>query len=224
MASANWKAAERKTAETLGLWWAGSKKAFKRTPVSGGWPTKGTHGDIIANDELKLDDEVKQYASRFHAEWTVEVKRRKTRGGGSEWTFEQLLTCAKHPIFKWWKQVTEVAGNRGTNRMLIFMKGNGQRFIAFGEREMGFIRGCFTTHHGGQPQPFEISKLFGLRIVIRSGCLPDILEDLTIFNLAEFLKRVPASLLGGIGDAPKGLEEKAKERLRKASAENTASG
>jgi len=219
VAGAAWKASERLVGRKLGSWWADDEDAFVRAPVSGGWPKKRSHGDLVANTDVDVDTNTQILAHRFVTTWSVDVKRRVKGSAGKEWHLEQLLSARKHPIIKWWADVTAIAARRGTMRMLIFTKAKRQYCLMFGEPEMNYLLGNIVMAASGDVGEDRLERLVGLHLVLRgrSG------ERLFIFDFDAFLKAIPARVLGGLDDgSAQGAEAKAKARLRKASAENNS--
>lgn len=99
---------ENDFAKDFGTWWCGDSKAFRRTPLSGGWLGKDTDGDIIAvTDESKL------------CPFLFEVKRREG------WKLDELLFPIKsegNSIFAWWKRTCLVATAKKEVPLLIFRR------------------------------------------------------------------------------------------------------
>lgn len=202
-----WKATERRIAERLSIWWTGHKKAFIRSPCSGGWPSARANGDMVANnDDPTVPDDVKLSARKFVAEWSMDVKRRVrgSRGGDEKWNIEELLTSPKHPIVKWWLEMCDLAKTRGTHRLLVVNKATYHSYVIFGEREMDYIKECIRRFNAsaftaGAPW----SAFLGPSVMV-SGVSTSVPEDLTMFELRSFLSKVDARVLGGLGNGPTG--------------------
>lgn len=104
---------EREFARALSNFWTNNKdpNAFRRSPLSGGWPQRSAQGDIIP---------VTQEAALFPL--VVEVKDRKEL---DDFDFADLLTNEKCSILKWWKTLNETVAtplNAGKRRMMILHK------------------------------------------------------------------------------------------------------
>lgn len=182
-----WKNSERLVAKKLSLWWTANKDAFKRAPVSGGWPKKRSHGDIVANDDVDQPDEVVTAARGMLRLFAVDVKRR-VQGSTGEWHLEQLLSAAKHPILKWWEEIGALADHLGRMRMLIFTKAKRQYCLMFGSSEMEWL--VEQLDRSG----LDTDTLLGTRAVFSIIGLD---EELTVFDFDKFIKRIDAQLLGG---------------------------
>lgn len=193
MSSQAWKGAERLVAKKLSLWWTANKDAFKRAPVSGGWPKKRSHGDIVANDDIDQPDEVIAAARRMLRLFAIDVKRR-VQGSSGEWHLEQLLSAAKHPILKWWGEIGELATRLGRMRMLIFTKAKRQYCLMFGSSEMTWLTEQLDR------SGLDTDALLGTRAVFSITGLD---EELTVFDFDKFIKRIDARLLGGGTLCPK---------------------
>ena len=82
---------EREVAKLISSWWG---EPFRRTPLSGGWATSVSPGDIMST---------KKEGSDFP--FSVECKRSKQF---SVWTvFHQILE--ESPMYKWWGQISVAA-------------------------------------------------------------------------------------------------------------------
>ena len=109
------KVRERKIADSLGIWWTEGKdrKAFRRTPLSGGFPTKSSHGDIVpVSPEARLFP------------FLIEIKDRKEV---ENLDFADILTNPGHPVLRWWSELGEIvsgdpAFHEGKYKLLIVHK------------------------------------------------------------------------------------------------------
>jgi len=109
------KVRERMVAESLSIWWTSGKdrQAFRRTPQSGGFPKKRSHGDIVA---------VSPEARLFP--FLIEVKDRKE---AEDVDFADMLTNEKHPVVRWWSELSDVVADvpllhAGKHKLLIVHK------------------------------------------------------------------------------------------------------
>lgn len=124
-----WRSFENRVAKKLSKWLTRgvTDKALVRAPCSGGWPGKRAEGDIVANTDVSIPEDVRELAKHFKSKFVIECKRRK--GSGDGWTLEQLLTAKKHPIIKWWEECTVLADRLARNRIMVIAKG--QRGIPY---------------------------------------------------------------------------------------------
>jgi len=183
--SGAWKSAERLVARKLGDWWCGNEDAFKRAPVSGGWPKKRSHGDILTNDDIDQPRDVITSARKFMSLFAIDVKRRIKGSAGTEWHLEQLLSAPKHPVFDWWEDVTQLANRLHRMRMLIFTKAKRQYVLMFGPEGIAWLRDRLGS---------EFDSLSRTRATFY---VEGMTEELTVFDLGKFLKKIDARLLGG---------------------------
>lgn len=118
-------------AQNLSKWWTDGKdkNAFRRTPRSGAFPRKGSHGDIVP---------VSPEAMFFP--FVVEIKDRKNV---ADIDFADLLVNEKCPIFKWWDALSAILVNNpllhaGKYRLLSIHK-HQKDYCVVGKKEVGYI-------------------------------------------------------------------------------------
>jgi hypothetical protein len=123
--------AELRISNALSLWWTGGKdsKAFRRTPLSGGWLSHATDGDIIP---ITPEAELFKYV--------VEIKDRKEI---DDFDFAEILINEKCSILQWWKTLNETIQNNphrhaGKQRLLIVHKKH-KDYCVVGIPEMTFL-------------------------------------------------------------------------------------
>lgn len=125
------KAREREFAKRLSAWWSGGKDklAFRRTPISGGWPNKRAQGDITPVSP----------EARFFP-FVVDVKDRENIQGME---FADLLANAKCPIYCWFDELTDIIRenpvlHEGKMRLLVIYK-NRRYYCIVGTKELSYI-------------------------------------------------------------------------------------
>lgn len=162
------KKRENEFAKALSLWWTGGKdnKAFRRTPQSGGFPKKGSHGDILP---------IAMEASLFP--FVIDVKDRKSI---AKMDFTDLLVHDKSPIFQWWKELESVILDNpqfhaGKMRLMVIHKKQ-QDYCMVGGKEIEYI-----TSNAGRMPFVKISHPFGE-------------EPLYVFHLSSLFDKDPETL------------------------------
>jgi hypothetical protein len=122
---------EREFARELSRWWTNDKdpKAFRRTPLSGGWLMKHSQGDVVP---------VTPEAELFP--FLTEVKDRKEI---DEFDFADLLTNENCSVLKWWKTLNETITNNprmnaGKKRLMVLHK-NRKDYCVIGIPELKFL-------------------------------------------------------------------------------------
>lgn len=153
---------EREFAKLLSLWWTGGKNkyAFRRTPLSGGFPKKRSHGDILP---------ASQDASLFP--FVVEIKDRKNF---KDLEFVDLLVNKKSLIFRWWEDLRVIIQSNpmflsDKHPLLVLYKRRryycimGKRGMSFLEDRVGKIPYVKVRHSFGH----EILYVFSLDYLIR---------------------------------------------------------
>lgn len=125
------KVRENEIAKAISLWWTKGKdnKAFRRAPLSGGFPHKRAHGDLLP---------MKPETAGFP--FLVDVKDRADIQGLD---FADLLVNEKCPVFKWFDELTRIIqenplSHQGKYRLLIVHKDR-KDYCVVGQREVSFI-------------------------------------------------------------------------------------
>lgn len=113
---------EIQVAKLLATWWAPIEPdaRFKRTPLSGGW------GDADTRGGFKVAGDICTTASRWP--FTVEVKRREG------WTFGTFASGKRSPVWGWWRQCIEQAGEEERIPMLWVRKNRQPWLVLLPER------------------------------------------------------------------------------------------
>lgn len=152
---------ERELAKIFSLWWTRGedRNAFRRTPVSGGWPRKRSHGDIIP---------VSQEAVSFP--FIVDVKDRQ---GVQGIEFVDLLENERSPIFVWFDELTKIIQENflvhsGKHRLLVVHK-NRKDYCIVGRKEMEFLSdraGVIPHVKVAHPWRWEVLYLFPLSVLL----------------------------------------------------------
>ena len=162
------KARERKLAKLLSRWWTCGKdsKAFRRTPQSGGFPKKRSHGDVLP---------ITFEASLFP--FVIDVKDRKTL---QDFEFADLLVNSKSKIFAWFDELSQIiaenpAMHAGKMRLMVIHK-NQKDYCMVGSKEIEYI-----TLNAGRIPNIKINHTHGN-------------EVLYVFPLKELFLKDPETL------------------------------
>src|SRR3990172_1345271 len=125
------KRRERIFAKELSLWWTGEKdsQSFRRTPQSGGFPKKRSHGDILP---------ISPDAAMFP--FVIDIKDRKNVEGVE---FADLLSNEGCPLFKWFDELTQIIQENpvlhaGKLRLLIVHKKR-KDYCIVGGKEYAYV-------------------------------------------------------------------------------------
>lgn len=162
------KRRENEFAKALSKWWTAGKtnKAFRRTPLSGGFPKRGSHGDIIPIDPV---------AQLFP--FVIDVKDRKNV---NDLEFADMLVREKCPLFKWWAELEAVIRDNpqfhaGKMRLMIIHKKQ-KDYCMVGGKELDYI-----TSNAGRLPVLKIAHPFGE-------------EPLYVFHLTSLFEKDPETL------------------------------
>lgn len=161
-ASRKGKKRERLLAKVLSNWWTNKQdpKAFRRTPLSGGFPKKRATGDIMP---------VSQEAQTFP--FVVDVKDRKVI---QTFEFTDLVIAETSPIFKWFDELTEIIAESpmflsGKLRLLVIHK-NQKDYGIIGAKEHTFIEmhaGALPHVKVRHPWRYETLYIFPLEVLLQ---------------------------------------------------------
>jgi hypothetical protein len=166
------KVRENEIAKAISLWWTGGKdnKVFRRAPLSGGFPNKRAHGDILP---------MKPEAAGFP--FLVDVKDRKNV---ESLDFVDLLLNEKCPVFRWFDELTRILQENpihgGKLRLLIIHK-NRRDYCVVGQKEISEIEEkSGAIHYIKVKHPFrwEMLYIFPLKMLFDKN--PDTFKSIAV--------------------------------------------